>query len=45
MVTTFVLNARKCDNLLSKKACQELGLIKMCETQCRVVGSSWDLRH
>ena len=29
MVTTFVLNARKCGNLLSKKACQGLGVIKI----------------
>ena len=33
IVTIFVLNARKCGNLLSKKACQKLGVIEMCETQ------------
>ena len=33
IVTIFVLNARKCGNLLSKKACQNLGVIEMCETQ------------
>ena len=33
IVAIFVLSARKCGNLLSKKACQELGVIEMCESQ------------
>ena len=33
IITIFVFNARKCGNLWSKKACQKLGVIEICETQ------------
>ena len=34
IVTIFVLNARKCGNLLSKKACQKLGVILYARFLC-----------